>query len=73
MFARRPLKKLDPDEEALLRLVQRWRDEALKAGRAITRRLTPSCRHQLLRIARACNDPANGDSKLSLMFSDFVF
>src|SRR5690242_10991590 len=34
---RHPLKKLDPDEEALLRLLQRWRDEAIKAGRPITR------------------------------------
>ncbi len=35
--ARRPLKKLEPDGEALLGLVARWRDEALKAGRTITR------------------------------------
>jgi transposase len=34
---RRPLKKLTPDAEALLRLLQRWRDEATKAGRTITR------------------------------------
>jgi transposase len=34
---RHPLKKLDPDEEALLRLLQRWRDEATKAGHTITR------------------------------------
>jgi transposase len=34
---RHPLKKLDPDEEALLQLIQRWRDEAVKAGRPITR------------------------------------
>ena len=27
---RHPLKKLEPDEEALLRLLQRWRDEAAK-------------------------------------------
>ncbi len=33
---RHPLKKLDSDEEALLRLIQRWQDEAVKAGRAIT-------------------------------------
>jgi transposase len=31
------LKKLDPDSEALLRLVERWREEAVKAGAAITR------------------------------------
>ena len=34
---RHPLKKLVADEEALLRLLQRWRDEAIKAGRKITR------------------------------------
>jgi transposase len=34
---RQPLKKLVPDAEALLRLLQRWRDEATKAGRRIAR------------------------------------
>src|SRR5690349_13136307 len=34
---RHPLKKLAPDEDALLRLLHRWRDEAAKAGRAVTR------------------------------------
>lgn len=34
---RHPLKKLPAEEEALLRLLQRWRDEAVKAGRTITR------------------------------------
>src|SRR3954467_4352659 len=34
---RQPLKKLDPDEQALLRLLQRWQDEATRAGRPITR------------------------------------
>ena len=34
---RDPLKKLVPDEEALLKLLHRWRDEAVKAGRKITR------------------------------------
>ena len=34
---RQPLKKLGPDPDALLRLVERWRDEAVKAGRKITR------------------------------------
>jgi transposase len=29
---RQPLKKLGPDPDALLRLVERWRDEAVKAG-----------------------------------------
>ena len=34
---RHPLKKLEPGEDALLRLLQRWWDEAVKAGRTITR------------------------------------
>jgi transposase len=35
--SRQPLKKLQPDETALLRLLQRWRDEAIKAGRTVRR------------------------------------
>jgi transposase len=34
---RQPLKKLEPDQEALLRLLRRWQDEAAKAGRTIAR------------------------------------
>ena len=34
---RHPLKKLDVDEGALLQLLHRWRDEAINAGREITR------------------------------------
>jgi len=34
---RHPEKKLAPDQEALLGLLHRWRDEAAKAGRTITR------------------------------------
>jgi transposase len=34
---RQPLKKLAADESALLKLLQRWREEATKAGRKITR------------------------------------
>jgi len=34
---RQPLKKLEPDEEALLRLLRRWAEEAVKAGRTISR------------------------------------
>src|SRR4051812_20496337 len=34
---RHPLKKLEPDEDALLRLLHRWRDGAAKAGCTITR------------------------------------
>jgi transposase len=35
--ARRPLKKLDADRDALLRLLRRWRAEAVAAGKAIER------------------------------------
>jgi transposase len=34
---RQPLKKLEPDQAGLLRLLQRWRDEAVNAGCAIER------------------------------------
>lgn len=34
---RQPLKKLDPDEDALLKLLHRWRGEAVRAGRQINR------------------------------------
>jgi transposase len=34
---RQPLKKLDPDEEALRKLLHRWRNEASRAGREIKR------------------------------------
>lgn len=34
---RQPLKKLEPDETELLRLIQRWRDEAVTRGFAIER------------------------------------
>ena len=34
---RHPLKKLTPDADELLRLVQRWRAEATRAGRTVTR------------------------------------
>src|SRR3954451_3769692 len=36
-LARHPLKKLAPDEAALLGLLERWRGEATQAGRVITR------------------------------------
>src|SRR5437660_1475615 len=32
---RQPLKKLEPDATALLRLIERWRNEAVRAGRPI--------------------------------------
>ena len=34
---RQPLKKLEPDKAALLRLLHRWRNEATTAGRTVTR------------------------------------
>jgi transposase len=34
---RQPLKKLEPDEDQLLKLTNRWCDEALQAGHAIER------------------------------------
>ena len=34
---RQPLKKLDPDPGVLLRLLERWRAEAVTAGRTIGR------------------------------------
>ena len=36
-LSREPLKKLVPDEEALLKLLHRWRDEAIEAGHKIKR------------------------------------
>ncbi len=36
-IARQPLKKLDADAGALLKLLQRWREEAHKAGREVKR------------------------------------
>jgi len=36
-LARQPLKKMAPDEAGLLRLLERWREEAVKAGSAINR------------------------------------
>ena len=35
--ARQPLKRLDADEAALLKLLHRWRNEASQAGRQIKR------------------------------------
>ena len=34
---RQPLKKIDPDAAAVLRLIERWRGEAVEAGRTIAR------------------------------------
>src|SRR3712207_7404028 len=36
-LARHPLKKLEPDQESLLRLLRRWQEEATKAGRTVAR------------------------------------
>jgi transposase len=38
---REPLKKIVPDPEVLLRLLYRWGDEAIKAGKEITRIASP--------------------------------
>ena len=38
---RQPLKKLEPDATALLRLIERWRNEAMRAGRPISRIALP--------------------------------
>jgi transposase len=35
--SRDPLKKINPDPDELLQLLQRWRDESVKAGNTITR------------------------------------
>lgn len=35
--SRAPLKKLEADEDGVVRLLHRWRDEAVRAGRRITR------------------------------------
>src|SRR5215210_5978352 len=35
--ARHPLKKLEADAAALMQLIERWRDEATRAGRTIAR------------------------------------
>lgn len=35
--ARQPMKKLEPQAESLLRLIERWRSEASQAGRAVDR------------------------------------
>jgi hypothetical protein len=36
-LSRHPLKNLEPDREGLLRLLRRWREEAGRTGRAVTR------------------------------------
>jgi transposase len=35
--SRDPLKKIDPNPDGLLRLLRRWRDEAIKPGKEISR------------------------------------
>jgi transposase len=39
---RQPLKKLGSDEQALLQLLQRWRNEAAQSGRVIKRLVVKS-------------------------------
>ena len=58
---RHPAKKLEPDEGALLGLLHRWRDEAGKAGRMITRiAVAPGLRRGRLlrRVVTASGWPA---------------
>src|SRR6202040_229241 len=52
---RQPRKKLEPSPERLLAVLHRWRDEAVRAGRTITR------------IALAANKPTHRNVRLSLM------
>jgi len=39
---RQPRKKLEPSAERLLSLLHRWRDEAVRAGKTITRVAKPA-------------------------------
>src|SRR5258708_34345474 len=50
---RQPLKKLAVDESALLKLLNRWREEAEKAGRRIERiTVADNCEHVIDAAAR---------------------
>ena len=49
---RHPAKKLAPDEAALLRVLHRWRDGAVRVGCPITRRSSPSKLDATARLAR---------------------
>src|SRR4051794_6176424 len=53
---REPLKKLEPNGDALLRLLQRWRDEATKAGRTLVFGLTERRSRECCRASRAGRD-----------------
>src|SRR5205823_8728119 len=43
---RQPRKKLEPNAEGLLGLLHRWRDEAIRAGKEITRIAVPGTSRQ---------------------------
>src|SRR3954470_14022606 len=55
-----PLKKLNPDQDALLQLLHRWRKEAVQAGRTIKRIAVAPCtmksqaRWMAIRVWFAC-------------------
>ena len=51
---RQPRKKLEPSPERLLALLDRWRDEAVRAGKEITRIALASRPRRLLAGALAC-------------------
>jgi transposase len=58
---RHPLKKLAPDQDALLRLLHRWREEAGQAGRGIRRHPGDQFRlgSRSLRPVSRCPEPIN--------------
>src|SRR5258708_37232169 len=63
---RQPRQKLEPSAERLLGLLHRWRDEAVKAGRKITRiatmRVRSLTRHSRSRLGRLAQ-PNEGDPR----------
>src|SRR6185312_15756739 len=66
---RQPLKKLAVDESALLKLLNRWRVEAEKAGRKIER-ITVAfemarCRHRAWRRASAVEEACSRRERLA--------
>src|SRR5262245_28511810 len=60
---RQPLKRLEPDASAVLRLIERWRGEAIKAGRTISRMVLA---YEVARDYRSC-EPASVKTKHELM------
>src|SRR5580700_682125 len=61
---RQPCKKLDPSPERLLAVLHRWRDEAVKAGRTITRiALAFEAGRDGFRLARAGSRRGGGGAR----------